>query len=118
MTNRNSAVDAYLADPTPDRKEALPAIRSLMHQVVPDVDETIKYRMPTFERGGAVLCSMASQKHYMSLYMDTALVEAHRTELAGLDVGKSCIRFRTLEALPLDTVRAILQETLYEYQKA
>jgi uncharacterized protein YdhG (YjbR/CyaY superfamily) len=117
MANSSPAVDAYLADLTPARKEALSAIRSLVHQVLPDVDETMKYRMPTFEREGAVLCSMASQKRYMSLYMDTALVEAHRAELAGLDVGKSCIRFRTLEALPLATVRAILQETVQQHSR-
>lgn len=44
--------------------------------------------------------------------MDTTLVEKHRAELAGLDVGKSCIRFRKLEKLPLETVRMILRETV------
>jgi uncharacterized protein YdhG (YjbR/CyaY superfamily) len=114
MPGKNSEVDSYLEALAPPRREALAVIRSLVHQVVPDVEETVKYRMPTFERDGKVLCSLASQKHYMSLYMDTALVEAHRSDLAGLDVGKSCIRFRTLDKLPLDTVRAILQATVQE----
>jgi hypothetical protein len=35
-----------------------------------------------------------------------------RSLVAGLNTGKSCIRFRQLEKLPLDTVRDILQETL------
>ena len=48
----------------------------------------------------------------MSLYMDPKLVEKHREELVGLDVGKSCIRFRKLEQLPMDTVRTILRETI------
>jgi hypothetical protein len=44
--------------------------------------------------------------------MNVDLVEKHRKELAGLDVGRSCIRFRKLEKLPLDTVRTILTETV------
>ncbi len=58
------------------------------------------------------MCALASQKQYMSLYMDTSLVEKYRQELAGLDVGKSCIRFKRLEDLPLETVRRILVETV------
>ena len=48
---------------------------------------------------------MSSQKHYMSLYMDTELVEKHRQALAHLNLGKSCIRFKKLEDLLMDVVR-------------
>ena len=68
--------------------------------------------MPTYEYEGEALCAFASQKHYMSLYMEPELVERHREELAGLSVGKSCIRFRKLGKLPLETVRTILHETV------
>jgi uncharacterized protein YdhG (YjbR/CyaY superfamily) len=71
----------------------------------------MRYRMPTYELE-QVVCSFASQKHYMSLYMDTGLVAQHKAELGGLDTGKSCIRFRHIEALPLDTIRQILRETV------
>jgi len=39
------------------------------------------------------------------------LVEKHKDELSRLDVGKSCVRFRKLQQLPLATVEAILRET-------
>jgi hypothetical protein len=67
--------------------------------------------MPTYELDD-VVCSFASQKHYMSLYMDVDLVEKHRVELEHLDVGKSCIRFKRIEDLPLETVSQILVETV------
>ena len=105
-------VDEYLAGLEPGRREALTTLRSLILEMVPDADETMKYRMPTYEYDGRALCAFASQKHYMSLYMDVELVEKHRAELIGLDVGKSCIRFRKLDKLPLDTVRQILSETV------
>jgi uncharacterized protein YdhG (YjbR/CyaY superfamily) len=67
--------------------------------------------MPTYEYEGRVLCAFASQKQHMSLYMDTGLVDEHRSDLDGLSVGKSCIRFRKLDNLPLDTVSVVLRKT-------
>ena len=112
MTEKNNKVDQYMSGLEPKRRAALDEVRALILEIVPDAEETLKYRMPTYEYRGGVLCAFASQKQYMSLYMDTELVAKHRDELSGLDVGKSCIRFRKLEKLPLDTVRTILEETL------
>jgi uncharacterized protein YdhG (YjbR/CyaY superfamily) len=112
MRGRTREVDAYLESLEPERRKALTKVRSLVLDTVPGAVETMKYRMPTYEYGGGVLCAFASQKRYMSLYMDTELVDKRREELAGLDAGKSCIRFRKLEKLPLDTVRTILEETV------
>jgi uncharacterized protein YdhG (YjbR/CyaY superfamily) len=113
MTGRKTQqVDEYLDNLESERQRALRKVRSLVLETVPDATETMKYRMPTYEYAGGTLCAFASQKNYRSLYMDTELVEKHREELAGLSVGKSCIRFRKLEKLPVDTVRTILQETV------
>ena len=109
---RSRQVDEYLAGLQADRREALTELRAIVLSEAPDAVETMKYRMPTYEYQGGVLCAFASQKQYMSLYMDTDLVEVHRAELAGLSVGKSCIRFRKLDKLPLETVRTMLRETL------
>ena len=113
MGDDTTQVDTYLSGLEPERRAALAALRLLVLDTVPGVVETMRYRMPTYEYKGGVVCAVASQKNYMSLYMDVDLVERHRDELAGLDVGKSCIRFRKLEKLPLDTVRTILQETVH-----
>jgi uncharacterized protein YdhG (YjbR/CyaY superfamily) len=111
MTGKNMEVDAYLGALEPDRRAALEQLRALVFDAVPGVVETMRYRMPTYELDD-VLCSFASQKHYMSLYMDVDLVAAHKEALRHLDVGKSCIRFKRIEDLPLDTVRQILVETV------
>ena len=105
-------VEEYLAGLDPDRREALSALRTIVLDEVPGAVETMRYRMPTYEYEGGVLCAFASQKQYMSLYMEPDLVEQHRAALDGLSVGKSCIRFRRLDKLPLETVRTMLRETL------
>jgi uncharacterized protein YdhG (YjbR/CyaY superfamily) len=105
-------VSKYLEELSPEREQALTKLRALIIEVVPDAVETMKYRMPTYEYQGHVLCAFASQKRYMSVYLDTKVVRAHREELEGLSVGKSCVRFKRQEQLPWDTIRAMLVETV------
>jgi uncharacterized protein YdhG (YjbR/CyaY superfamily) len=81
-------------------------------ETVPHAVETMRYRMPTYDYRDHMLCAFASQKRYMSLYMDTDIVDKHRADLAHLDLGKSCIRFRRLDQLPLDTIELMLEETV------
>jgi uncharacterized protein YdhG (YjbR/CyaY superfamily) len=116
MSGKMKEVDEYLKNLDPERRAALTEIRSLVFKTLPDVVETMQYRMPTYECEDEMVCAFASQKHYMSLYMDTGLVEEHKEALADLDVGKSCIRFKRIEQLPLDTVRVILNETVQSKQ--
>ena len=112
MTKKNKDVDAYLEGVQPNRKEALVELRALIFKTVPEVEESMKYNMPTYDYAGEGLCALASQKQYMSLYMDVDLVEEHTDELSHLNVGKSCIRFTKLENLPSETVEEILKETV------
>ena len=109
-------VEQYLSNLDDNRKAMLETVRKLILKTVPDVQETMKYRMPTYELNGNVVCSLASQKNYVSLYMDTSLVKKYSAELKHLKPGKSCIRFRKIDSLPLDTVEKILKETV-ESQK-
>jgi uncharacterized protein YdhG (YjbR/CyaY superfamily) len=104
-------VRSYFDALPPERRAALEALRALVREVTPGAAETFRYRVPTYERGG-VICAFASQKRYLSLYLDPEVVEAHRQALATLDVGKSCIRFKRLADLPLDEVRAMLREVM------
>ena len=117
MSNRVAEVTKYLDELPAERRAVLTRLRSLILEVVPDAVETLKYRMPTYEYRGHVLCAFASQKHYMSVYLDTEMVRAHREEFEGLSVGKSCVRFNRQEQLPWDTIRAILVETVASWDR-
>lgn len=104
-------VRAYLEALPPERRSALETLRALVREVVPGAEETFKYRMPTYELDGMV-CAFASQKRYMSLYVEPEIVSGHMEALTRLNVGKSCIRFRHLEDLPLDTIKEMLREVV------
>ena len=115
MANTNPQVDTYMQNLVGDRRSAPEQVRSLILQTVPGVEETMRYRMPTYALD-EVICSFASQKHYMSLYMDVELVSEYSDALKHLDVGKSCIRFKNIKDLPLEIILQILVETV-EKQK-
>jgi uncharacterized protein YdhG (YjbR/CyaY superfamily) len=117
MGEPSQQVDAYLQTLTPERREALSQARALIRQMAPEAEEMIRYKMPAYEYDGHIVCAFASQKQYMSLYVDIELLQAHRAELAGLNTARSCIRFRRIEDLPLDTVQEILRETMIKLRE-
>lgn len=111
VTSKAETVDEYIEEQTPERGETLTELRALIKDTVPGVEETMQYRMPTYEYRSGVLCALASQKQYLSLYVEVEMLNQYRDELEHLNLGKSCIRFRKLDDLPLDVVRAILAST-------
>jgi uncharacterized protein YdeI (YjbR/CyaY-like superfamily) len=66
MGKRDIQVDAYIAKSQPFAQPILNHIRELVHQVVPEVEESIKWSFPHFNYKGT-LCSMASFKAHCSL---------------------------------------------------
>ena len=112
MSDKPSSVDGYLEIVPEKRREAVTIIRSIILETVPIAEESMRYGMPTYDAAGDFLAAVASQKQYLSLYMNTEVVAAHADDLSHLNVGKSCIRFTKLEKLPLDVVRVMLEETL------
>ena len=74
----------------------------------------------TYNRQPLEYAALASQKNYMSLYLmniygdkDTEewFVERYTASGKKLNMGKSCIRFKKLEDLPLDLVGEAIART-------
>lgn len=63
MGTRDRRVDAYIAKSADFAQPVLKQLRAAVHAACPDVEETIKWRMPFFVRGGP-LCFMAAFKHH------------------------------------------------------
>lgn len=63
MPTKNKRIDAYIAKAQPFAQPILKRLRMLVHKGCPQVEETIKWGMPSFEYKGP-LCSMASFKQH------------------------------------------------------
>lgn len=57
-------VDAYIEKSAPFAQPILVYLRKLVHEVCPDVEETIKWNFPNFVYKGSILCSMSSFKQH------------------------------------------------------
>lgn len=111
MKSTAETVDEYLQEIPEERREALSALRARIKRLAPDAKESMQYGMPTYSMG-EFLFGLASQKQYLSLYVDPTLLEAYRPRLGTLNLGKGCIRFRHLEDLPMDVVEDLMREAV------
>jgi uncharacterized protein YdeI (YjbR/CyaY-like superfamily) len=62
MAKKDPRVDAYIKKAPAFAKPILIAMRVAVHEGCPDVEETIKWRMPSFMLNGALLCHAAAFK--------------------------------------------------------
>lgn len=63
---RDPRIDAYIERAAPFAQPILTQVRELVHEACPDVEETIKWGMPTFVHAGGILCGMAAFKQHAS----------------------------------------------------
>ncbi|MFN8592139.1 MAG: DUF1801 domain-containing protein [Thermomicrobiales bacterium] len=111
MQSDAETVDAYLAAAPPERREVLTAIRNLCLANLPGCEETMAYGMPTYQRDKTMIAAFASQRRYISLYVDPTVLANHRAALAGASCGKSCARFTRPEAIDLGLVTTLIRES-------
>src|SRR2546421_12219579 len=65
MAKKDPRVDAYIKRAQPFARPILNHLRKLVHRACPDVEETIKWQMPFFERSG-IICFIAGFKQHCS----------------------------------------------------
>ena len=63
MNNKVNRIDLYIANAKPFAQPILNHLRELVHKGCPDVEETIKWGMPSFDYKGP-FCSMAAFKEH------------------------------------------------------
>jgi uncharacterized protein YdhG (YjbR/CyaY superfamily) len=116
MLPADPAVDAYVAQVDEGRRDAVRTLRDLCRTDLEGFTEGMKYGMPGYWRGpmadGEGEIGFAAQKQYLSFYVvRTDVMAAHRDRLAGLSVGKGCIRYRRPDQIDQAVVRSILEMT-------
>jgi hypothetical protein len=124
--------DELIAALPPDRREAMTRVRELVNANLPTgFEEGIEFgmiawyvpleRFPDTYNGHPLgLAALASQKQYMSLYLNAVYSDPETEQWfrgcwvrtgKKLDMGKSCVRFRRLDDLPLELIAATVART-------
>lgn len=133
MQSKATSVSQYLAELPEDRRTALEAVRQvILKNLDKDFEEGMQYGMIGYyvphrihpagyhcdPKQPLPFAGLASQKNHMSFYIlsiygDPDQEAWFRKEWAKtgkkLDMGKSCIRFKKLDDLPLEVVGAAVR---------
>jgi hypothetical protein len=125
-------VEEYLAALPDDRSDAIAAVRAVILEHLPaGFEEQMQYGMisyvvplerypDTYNGQPLAVASLASQRRHMALYLmgvygDEGAAAHFRRRWAAtgkrLDMGKSCVRFRRLDDLPLELVGETIART-------
>ena len=126
------SVDAYLEELPPERRKVVAAVRDLIRRNLPSgYRESMGYGMvcygiplerypDTYNKQPLSYVALAAQKNYYALYLmnvygdpkkEKQLAEAFEKHGTKMDMGKSCLRFKKLEDLPLDAIGKLIAST-------
>jgi hypothetical protein len=129
------SVDDYIDNLPEDRRIAIRTVRELVNSHIPaGYEEGMQYGMiswfvpfttlaETYNNQPLALVSLGSQKSHMALYMMSVYGDeklkawfesAFKKAGKKLDMGKSCVRFKSLDALPLDVIGEALSRVPVE----
>ena len=125
MQSTARTVTEYLDELSPERRRAISAVRDVVVANLPQgFTEAmnwgmIAYEVPlevvpnTYNGQPLMYAALASHKNHMALYLSgiygnpelrVEFERIYRATGLRMDMGKSCVRFRRLEDLPLDLV--------------
>ena len=125
-------VEQYLSELDGGRREAVASVREAILDNLPDgYEEIMQYGMisyvvpldvlaDTYNGQPLMYIALASQKQYMSLYLTNVYgdesvekwcKERYLATGKKLNMGKSCVRFRKLDDLPLEFVAEVVART-------
>ena len=125
MRSELTTVEDYIQSLDKDRQAIIRFVRKHVLEHLPSGYEEVKnwgmitYQVPlevypdTYNKKPLMYAALASQKNHLSLYLSgiymlendrNSFEEAYRKTGKRYDVGKSCVRFRKLEDLPMDLI--------------
>ena len=108
MGSSVKSVDEYIESQPAEVGEVLTRVRIAIRKAVPEAQETISYKMPTYTLAGERLLHFAVWKGHYALYAATAqVVAAIGDELAAFEVDKGTIRFPLSEPVPVKLIGRI-----------
>ncbi len=112
MSEPPASVSAYIAAAPSEWQATLRRLRKECRANLVGYREVIAYGMPGYQRNDVIEVGFAKQSRYLSLYiLNTSVLNAHRARLAGLSLGKGCIRFSSPERIDWEVVTSLLVAT-------
>lgn len=135
VSSAAETVEQYLAELPDERRDAISEVRDVILDNLPEgYVEAMNWGMiccqvpletfpDTYNSEPLMYAALASQKNHMAVYLTSVYSDAETEDwfreryLASgckLDMGKSCVRFKKLEHLPLPLIGEVIARTAVE----
>lgn len=120
--------DEYIERLDEPRRSDLRALHELIRATVPQLEPTMEfgmlgygkyhYRYASGREGDSAVVALASNKSYISLYVQanlpggTSVAESYADRLPEASIGRSCIRFKRVSDLDGDVLAQVLRTAI------
>jgi len=106
-------IDAYLAQLEEPKRTTLRELRKTIHEVIPDAEQCISYRMPAFRLHGRVVAGFAAFTNHLSYLPHSGSVLAELADdLVGYVSTPSALHFPVDQPLPKSLVEKLIEVCL------
>jgi len=107
MTEHGS-IAAYIAAQPKAAQGALKKVRSAIRKAIPQAEESLSYKIPTYKIDGRVVIYFAGGANHYALYPSgPKAIAKFKKELAPYEISKGTIRFPLSEDVTVKLIAAI-----------
>lgn len=122
--NAATSVGEYLSLVPADRKKEIDFLHNFIQKAVPKLKPHYASNMIGYgsfyyldskkQKRDWPIIALANQKNYVTIYVcamikDKAAIEKYKKDLGKLTTGLSCIRFKKIEEINLETLKTVLK---------
>jgi len=104
--NQPETMDEYIKAFPKDVQSVLEKIRQSIRKAVPEAEETISYRMPSFKLKGRILVYFAAFRKHIGFYPPAP--REFKKEVSKYEGPKGNLKFPTDEPIPYDLITRIV----------
>jgi uncharacterized protein YdhG (YjbR/CyaY superfamily) len=109
-----ASIDGYLSGLPDNVYLALENMREIIRSLVPDVEETISYKIPAFKYKRMLVCFGAAKNHCSFFVMSSTLLKEYEEEIKEFDTSTGTIRFTPEKPIPNDLITRIVMARVAE----
>lgn len=110
-------VDDYILSFPKETAQKLNALRNLIFNIAPSVEESISYGMPAYKYRKKPLVYFAGYAHHIGLYATPVSHKAFQSELKTYKQGKGSVQFPLNEELPMDLIERMIRYRLQHIEE-
>lgn len=105
-------IEEYIANIPAHRVERFEAIRALIKSLYPDVTESMRYKMPTYEHKQGWI-AVGNQKAYISIYTcGLQHLQSFKQRYPAIKSGKGCLNLKDKDQFDITDLECVITSAM------